>query len=103
MYQIHSDFHIIVNVGLVKMWFINGKAFTFEEIDNPSIELIEECQNKLQYTMDDMYRISQYLIMERFLYEKNLHYRKEKSPTQPRMVVGGNSRIGGCSKNIRTI
>ena len=64
MYQIHSDFHIIVNVGLVKMWFINGKAFTFEEIDNPSIELKEECQNKLQYTMDDMYRISQYLIME---------------------------------------
>ena len=63
-YKVTSDYYIIRNQGLVKLFFINRVAFTFEEIDNPSQELIEECENKITYRMEDLYHNSQYLIME---------------------------------------
>ena len=46
------------------MWFINGLPFTFEEIDNPDIDLIEACQEVHEYTLEELYHVSQYLIME---------------------------------------
>tara|TARA_Y200000002_G_scaffold147822_2_gene122158 strand:+ start:106 stop:315 length:210 start_codon:yes stop_codon:yes gene_type:complete len=46
------------------MWFINGLPFTFEEIDNPDIDLIEACQEVQEYTLEELYHVSQYLIME---------------------------------------
>ena len=46
------------------MWFINGLPFTFEEIDNPDIDLIEACQEGHEYTLEELYHVSQYLIME---------------------------------------
>lgn len=63
-YKVTSDYYIIKGQGLVKLFFINGVAFTFEEIDNPSQELLEECENKITYRMEDLYHNSQYLIME---------------------------------------
>ena len=64
MYKVTSDYHILKNVGCVQMWFINGLPFTFEEIDNPDIDLIEACQEVHEYTLEELYHISQYLIME---------------------------------------
>ena len=46
------------------MWFINGLPFTFEEIDNPDIDLIEACQEVQEFTLEELYHVSQYLIME---------------------------------------
>ena len=63
-YKITSDERMLHNHGIVLMYFIMGMPFTFDEIDNPSFELIEECEEKTKYTMDDLYHISQYLIME---------------------------------------
>ena len=63
-YKVTSEHYILKNQGVVKMWFINGIAFTFDEIDNPSMELIEQCEAKPTYRLQDLYHNSQYLIME---------------------------------------
>ncbi len=58
------------NQGVVKMWFIMGMPFTFDEVDNPSMDLIDSCEK--EYTMEDLYHISQYLVLEQchpILYE----------------------------------
>jgi hypothetical protein len=49
------------------MFFINGIPFTFDEItqmqkDDPYVQV--EASNNITYTVDDMYRWSNYLIME---------------------------------------
>ena len=54
MYKVTSDYHILKNVGCVQMWFINGLPFTFEEIDNPDIDLIEACQEVQEYTLEEL-------------------------------------------------
>lgn len=64
MYKVTSDYRIIPNVGVVKMWYFNGVPFTFDEIDDPSLELIEECEGKHTYTIEELYEASNYLIME---------------------------------------
>jgi hypothetical protein len=64
MYKVTSDYRIIPNVGVVKMWYFNGVPFTFDEIDDPSLELIEECEGKPTYTIEELYEASNYLIME---------------------------------------
>tara|TARA_Y100000991_G_scaffold191306_1_gene158189 strand:- start:792 stop:1085 length:294 start_codon:yes stop_codon:yes gene_type:complete len=64
MYTVNSDYRLIEGQGIVKMWYINGIPFTFDEVDQPSIELIDACSEKMCYTMEDLYRHSQYLIME---------------------------------------
>tara|TARA_B100000287_G_scaffold233727_1_gene220056 strand:- start:4079 stop:4327 length:249 start_codon:yes stop_codon:yes gene_type:complete len=61
-YKITSEYVLLKNQGVVKMWFINGMAFTFDDVDNPSMDLIDSCE--MEYTMDDLYHISQYLILE---------------------------------------
>lgn len=52
---------------IVDMFFINGIPFTFDEItqmqkDDPYVQV--EASNNIIYTVDDMYRWSNYLIME---------------------------------------
>ena len=64
MYTVNSDYRLIEGQGIVKMWYINGIPFTFDEVDKPTIELIDACSEKMCYTMEDLYRHSQYLIME---------------------------------------
>ena len=64
MYKVTSDYHSLHNVGCVQMWFINGLPFTFDEIDDPDIELIEACQEVKRYTLEELFHTSQYLIME---------------------------------------
>mgnify|MGYP006920581601 CR=1 FL=1 len=52
------------------MYFINGIPFTFDDIplimqEDPYIQV--EAQNNYEYTSEDMYRWSNYLIDEMFL------------------------------------
>lgn len=52
---------------VVDMYFINGIPFTFDEIptvmqDDPYIQI--EAENNLEYSSEDLYTWSNYLIME---------------------------------------
>lgn len=52
---------------IVLMYFINSVAFTFDELDKDSLtdlELIKLADNQRQYEPEDLYRSSQYLILE---------------------------------------
>lgn len=67
MYKVTSDYRLLCNEYgevVVKMWYFNGVPFTFDDVDNPSIELIQECQLKDKFTIEDLYITSNYLIME---------------------------------------
>jgi len=52
---------------IVDMFFINGIPFTFDDLptimqDDPYIQI--EARDLRHYTIEDMYRLSSYLIME---------------------------------------
>jgi len=52
---------------IVLMYFINQVAFTFDELEDDSIkdlELIKLADNERRYEPEDLYRSSQYLILE---------------------------------------
>jgi hypothetical protein len=53
---------------IVKMYFINGMPFTFDELEDGQVydrELIEEAKNyNKSYTPEDLYKCSFYLIDE---------------------------------------
>lgn len=52
---------------IVLMYFINSVAFTFDELNKDSLtdlELIKLADNQRQYEPEDLYRSSQYLILE---------------------------------------
>lgn len=65
------------------MYFINGVPFTFDEIpsimqDDPYIQI--EAQSNYEYTAEDLYNLSNYLIMEEchpLLYELDLENPEE--------------------------
>ena len=95
-YKVTSDYYIIRNQRIIKLYFINGVAFTFEEIDNPSQELIEECENKITYRMEDLYHNSQYLIMEQchpLLFEMEELCVKVKSLINTKVESGINKTV----------
>lgn len=71
MYKVTSDYRILVNQMVangsqyvVKMWYFNGIPFTFDDVDEPSLDLIQECMNEEKFTMEDLYQTSNYLILE---------------------------------------
>ena len=56
-----------LNNKVVDMWYIQGIPFTFEELPQAMAELDEveeEAADATGYTMDDMYKWSDYLISE---------------------------------------
>tara|TARA_B100000287_G_scaffold79002_2_gene71167 strand:+ start:483 stop:746 length:264 start_codon:yes stop_codon:yes gene_type:complete len=55
-----------LNEKVVDMWYIQGIPFTFDELPEPMAieEIQQEAASNQSYTMDDMYRYSQYLIAE---------------------------------------
>jgi|TARA_B100000427_G_scaffold206065_1_gene171554 hypothetical protein len=56
-----------LNDKIVDMWYIQGIPFTFEELPQPMAELDEiqeEAEDATSYSMDEMYRWSEYLIAE---------------------------------------
>ena len=57
-----------LNDKVVDMWYIQGIPFTFEELPQAMAELDEveeEAADATGYTMDDMYKWSDYLIAEK--------------------------------------
>jgi hypothetical protein len=68
---------------IVDMFFINGVPFTFDDlpdhlIDDPYVRL--EAEDNYNYTIDDMYRWSNYLIDEEchpLLFELNIENPEE--------------------------
>ena len=71
------------NGEIVDMFFINGVPFTFDDlpdhlIDDPYVRL--EAEDNYNYTIDDMYRWSNYLIDEEchpLLFELNIENPEE--------------------------
>lgn len=52
---------------IVEMWFIMGMPFTFEELPQSVQELEEvklDAETQKRYTMEELYRVSDYLIAE---------------------------------------
>lgn len=52
---------------IVEMWFIMGMPFTFEELPESVQELEEvklDAETQKRYTMEELYRVSDYLIAE---------------------------------------
>ncbi len=66
----HSYCYLNIRKGenkIVDMWFILGIPFTFEELPEAVQELEEvklDADTGRQYTMDELYRMSDYLIAE---------------------------------------
>ena len=66
----HSYCYLNIRKGenkIVDMWFILGIPFTFEEMPEAVQELEEvklDADTGRQYTMDELYRMSDYLIAE---------------------------------------
>lgn len=55
------------DVGIVNMWYIMGLPFTFEELPEAVQELEEvivDANKNKHYTMEELYRVSDYLIAE---------------------------------------
>tara|TARA_A100001391_G_scaffold86368_1_gene56714 strand:+ start:223 stop:531 length:309 start_codon:yes stop_codon:yes gene_type:complete len=52
---------------IVKMYFLNDIPFTFDDLPDGHLydkSLVEEANGNAQYEMEDIYRGSQYLILE---------------------------------------
>jgi hypothetical protein len=52
---------------IVKMYFMNSIPFTFDELPHYALndlELIEQADQQLRYAPEDLYKSSEYLIME---------------------------------------
>ena len=66
----HSCCYLDVREGeemIVEMWFIMGMPFTFEELPESVQELEEvklDAETQKRYTMEELYRVSDYLIAE---------------------------------------
>ena len=53
--------------GLVKMYFINGIPFTWDDLDeDPSYDIIQMARERYVFSQDDVYRGSMYLLEEGF-------------------------------------
>ena len=64
MYRIYSDLRYVVKIGLCRIYYLNGLAFTFDEIQNPDSQTIDLANQNSWCTMDEIYRSSSYLIQE---------------------------------------
>jgi len=66
----HSYCYLSIPDGtrpIVDMWFIQGLPFTFEELPEAVQELEEvklDADTGKQYTMEELYKVSDYLIAE---------------------------------------
>ena len=52
---------------IVKMYFLNDIPFTFDDLPDGHLydrDLVEEANGNAQYEMEDIYKGSQYLILE---------------------------------------
>ena len=64
MYKIYSDFRYLTKVGLARIYYLNGLPFTFDEIDEPTTDMVEYASSQEYYSIEDLLRSSSYLISE---------------------------------------
>jgi hypothetical protein len=63
--KIEKAYCTLTNVGVVEMFFINKMPFTFDELEEDFQEQLYNANPKMaSYDMEDLYRYSNYLIME---------------------------------------
>lgn len=64
---VYYEYRYLKQHGLVKMYFINGIPFTWDELDNtPSLDVILKARKEYVYSIDDVYHGSMYLLEEGF-------------------------------------
>ena len=67
---------------IVKMYFLNDIPFTFDDLPDGHLydkDLVDEANGNAQYEMDDIYKGSQYLILEQaslFRFNRNIKSRE---------------------------
>ena len=64
--KVYWDYRILDGVGVVKMFYLNGMPFTFDDEDIPIIDEIAEtvAKDRPVITHEEIYRGSSYLIEE---------------------------------------
>lgn len=65
--KVYWEYRYLKIEGLVKMYFLNGIPFTWDEIDiNPTHDIIKAARERYVFTQDDVYHGSMYLLEEGF-------------------------------------
>lgn len=65
--QVYWEYRYLKGEGLVKVYFLNGIPFTWDELeDEPSSDIIKQARECYMYSPDDLYRGSSYLMEESF-------------------------------------
>ena len=65
--QLYKEVRTIDGVGVCKVYFINGIAFSFDEDDTPdNFNTVSIAEEKRHLTNEDLYRGSSYLLEEGF-------------------------------------
>lgn len=61
--QVYWEYRYLKGEGLVKVYFLNGIPFTWDELENePSSDIIKQARECYMYSPDDLYRGSSYLM-----------------------------------------
>ena len=61
--QLYKEFRTIDGVGVCKVYFINGIAFSFDEDDTPdNFNTVSIAEEKPHLTNEDLYKGSSYLL-----------------------------------------
>jgi len=64
MYKIYSDFRFLTKVGLCRIWYLNGLPFTFDEVDEPTQDLLQLAHQQMHISMEEIMKASEYLVIE---------------------------------------
>ena len=65
--QLYKEFRTIDGIGVCKVYFINGIAFSFDEDDTPdNLQTVSIAEEKPHLTNEDIYKGSSYLLEEGF-------------------------------------
>ena len=64
MFKIYSDYRFLSQVGLARIWYLNGLPFTFEEVDDPTDDVIELAHKQTYISLEEIMKASEYLVIE---------------------------------------
>ena len=68
--QLYKEFRTIDGIGVCKVYFINGIAFSFDEDDTPdNLQTVSIAEEKPHLSNEDLYKGSSYLLEEGFFLE----------------------------------
>ena len=64
MFKIYSDYRFLSQVGLARIWYLNGLPFTFDEVDDPTDDVIELAHKQTYISLEEIMKASEYLVIE---------------------------------------